>query len=114
MICCANSLFDRWILVHRAVMAWDWISRAGDSIRWAWHRIARWRWRWRWDRIIELALVGLLVVFGGIQLGINDRQGKITKRQTEIMERQVRLSEVVERPWIAIEYVEPTALLNFR
>jgi hypothetical protein len=66
-----------------------------------------------WDRLIELVLLGSLVVTGIIQLGINDRQGKITKRQTEIMERQVKLSEVVERPWIAIEGTEVLAPLTF-
>jgi hypothetical protein len=66
-----------------------------------------------WDRLIELALLGGLVITGIIQLGIADRQGKITKRQTEIMERQVKLSEVVERPWIAIEGIEVRKPLAF-
>jgi hypothetical protein len=74
-----------------------------------------WCWiRRRADRIIELALLGGLVLTGIIQLGINDRQGKITKKQTEIMERQVKLSEVVERPWIAIEGVEVLSPLAFK
>lgn len=51
---------------------------------------------------------------GIIQLGVNDRQGKITKRQTEIMERQVKLSEVVERPWMAIEGIEVLSPLTFK
>jgi hypothetical protein len=66
------------------------------------------------DRIIELALIATLVLFGGIQLGIYDRQGKITKRQTEIMERQIKLSEVVERPWIAIEGGDVLSPLAFK
>lgn len=69
---------------------------------------------WNWDRLIELALLTMLVVFGGIQLGINDRQGKITKRQTEIMEHQVKLSEVVERPWIAVDNTEVVSPLTFK
>jgi hypothetical protein len=56
----------------------------------------------------------MLVAFGGIQLGINDRQGKITKRQTEIMERQIKLSEVVERPWLAIEDIQVISPLIFK
>jgi hypothetical protein len=66
------------------------------------------------DRMIELALLGLLVITGIIQLGINDRQGKITKRQTEIMERQVKLSEVIERPWVAIEGIQVMLPLTFK
>jgi hypothetical protein len=66
-----------------------------------------------WDRLIELALLGGLVLTGIIQLGITDRQGKIAKRQTDIMERQIKLSEVVERPWIAIEGTEVLAPLIF-
>jgi hypothetical protein len=34
-----------------------------------------------WGRLFELVFAGLLVITGVIQLGINDRQGKITKRQ---------------------------------
>lgn len=66
------------------------------------------------DRWIELALLATLVVFGGIQLGIYDRQGKITKRQTDILERQIKLSEVVERPWIAILGAEVMSPISFK
>jgi len=83
-------------------MDWKWICRT-----WGWIRR-------RGDRLIELALLGGLVLTGIIQLGINDRQGKITKRQTEIMERQTKLSEVVERPWVAIEGTEVLSPLTFK
>lgn len=72
-----------------------------------------WKLFQHWDRGIELALLGGLVITGIIQLGINDRQGKITKRQTDILERQAKLSEVVERPWIAIQGVQPFVPLTF-
>lgn len=65
-------------------------------------------------KYLDLILVGLLVITGIIQLGFNDRQGKITKRQTEIMERQTKLSEVVERPWIAIENIQVRSPLTFK
>src|SRR5260370_1521753 len=103
---------------------WVWVSSA---MAWVWVHSARvWVWAGVWvrrhlDRIIELALLATLVVFGGIQPGINDRQGKITKKQTEIMdkqssimERQVKISEVVERPWVAIEGLDLIVPMIFK
>jgi hypothetical protein len=94
------------VLAVLAMILWDTSRRTSDET-------IRRKAPNHWDRIIELALLTMLVVFGGIQLGINDRQGKITKRQTEIMERQVKLSEIVERPWIAIQGTEILAPLIF-
>jgi hypothetical protein len=53
-----------------------------------------------WDRLIELSLLGLLVVTGIFQLSIN--------------ESQVKLSEVVERPWVSIEGTQVVSQLTFK
>jgi hypothetical protein len=55
----------------------------------------------------------MLVLIGFIQAVISNRQSTITDAQTAIMERQVRISEIVERPWIAIDSTDLLSPVTF-
>ncbi len=69
-------------------MSWKWVCKT-----WGWIRK-------HWDRLVELVLLAGLVVTGALQ--------------AMILFRQVKLSEVVERPWVAIDSIDFIAPLTFK